>query len=128
MKRLAMSAIALLAIGAAAAPAAGSSERRVVLDQYCADSGDYCLAVKAKGDKVKLQIASLAFSGAYKLCVKGPVRKNCNNYALTESGEGFADNVNWNRDYGYQGAGVYLVTWKFDGVKLGKTLGFQFEE
>ena len=128
MRRVTMGAIALAAVCIAAAPAGGStSERRVTLDSYCADTGDYCLAVKSKGTNVRLQIESLAFRGEYKLCVRGPERKKCSLFQLGSSGGGsFFDSVNWNRTFGYEGKGNYQVSWFLSGQKLGKTLGFSF--
>ncbi|MFI5123220.1 MAG: hypothetical protein ACHQJ5_10025 [Vicinamibacteria bacterium] len=128
MKRLTAALIAATAIGVLAAPAVGASERRSTLDSYCSPTGDYCLGIKykPKGGRVKLEISSLAFSGPYKLCVRGPQQKNCKQFSLTESGDGYADKVDWESNFGTQGDGTYLVTWKLNGTKLGKTLGFKF--
>jgi hypothetical protein len=127
MRKLGMCAVAALAVCAAAVPAAsGSSERRVTLDSYCSPTGDYCLEIKAKGNKVKLKIASLAFSGEYKLCVKGPETKKCGDFLLEPDGSGWSDTVNFNGVFGYEGEGIYKVVWKLGGQKLGKTLGFQY--
>src|SRR5687767_8044768 len=128
MKRAMIGVIGLVAACAVAAPAGGStSERRVTLDSYCSPNGDYCQAVKAKGNKVKLQIASYSFSGEYKLCVKGPETKKCGVFELESTSGGiYADSVNWNGVFGYEGDGVYKVAWFLSGQKVGKTLGFQF--
>ena len=126
MKRVGLCVMAVLAVGGATAPAAGAgSERRAVLDSFCSETGDYCLAIKSKGNKVKLQIASVAFSGEYKLCVKGPETKKCGNFLLSPDGTGWSDSVNWNGVFGYEGDGVYKVVWKLGSQRLGK-LGFRF--
>jgi hypothetical protein len=127
MKRVGVCVIAALAFGAATVPGAGAdAERRAVLDSFCSETGDYCLAIKSKGNKVKLQIASVAFSGEYKLCVKGPETKKCGKFSLSQDGTGWSDSVNWNRVFGYEGDGAYKVVWKLGGQKLGRTLAFQF--
>ena len=128
MKRLALGLIVVGVAAAVAAPAGGASERRSTLDSYCSPTGDYCLGIKYKPNsgRVKFEITSLAFTGAYKLCVRGPDSKTCRQFSLSQSGEGYADKVDWESKFGTQGEGTYLVTWKLGGTKLGKTLGFEF--
>ncbi|MDX6581638.1 MAG: hypothetical protein QOI10_822 [Solirubrobacterales bacterium] len=130
MKRFALIASSVLATGAlvaSAGAAAPDTGKRSALDAYCSPTGDYCLKItNPEGAVVKLQIKSLAFSGAYTLCVRGPDAKNCRNYSLSHQGNGYADSVGLLSQFGYQGPGIYRVTWKIGGKALKKTLSFSY--
>ena len=127
MKRAAATLVSLIALGSATAPAAGSvNERRAVLDSYCSPTGDYCLGISKRNGGVKFEISSVAFSGAYKLCVRGPSERTCRKFTLSSSGGQYADRVDWERKFGIQGDGTYSAVWKLNGAKLGKTLRFQY--
>ena len=127
MKRAAAILATLITFGLAAAPATGSvNERRAVLDSYCSPTGDYCLGISKRNGGVKFEISSAAFSGTYKLCVRGPSERTCRNFKLSSSGGQYSDRVDWERKFGIQGSGTYSAVWKLNGTKLGKTLRFQY--
>ena len=121
---LALAATALLSLAAIA----GATSR--TLDSYCSESGDICehvLQSKKSGDvKFVLQSFTPAVQGEYTLCVKGPDGKDCEDFALEEvpaEVPSYSDKVNWQKEFP-NGAGSYVVKWKYQGERLGKKLHF----
>lgn len=127
MRAAALIAIVGAVLGLASFAQTGerSEAQRGELDSYCSPTGDYCLAIQAQKGRVKLQIVSQAFKGRYTLCVKGPESRECHEFTLEDIGSSYADSIDWERRFGAQGDGTYLVKWKLGGTILGKTLGFQ---
>ena len=128
MRAAALIAIVGAALGLASFAQAGEQAQaaRGELDSYCSPTGDYCLAIQSQKGRVKLQIVSQAFTGRYTLCVKGPQSRKCREFKLEDIGSSYADSIDWERRFGFQGDGTYLVQWKLGGTVLGKTLGFRF--
>jgi len=96
-------------------------------NQYCSESGDVCLSSKKMDGKRKLAIGTAAqYFKKYELCVTGPTGSTtCHTFEVTEGEGGYGDVVRWARNFPREGAGKYIVEWKFmNGDRIGKRLGF----
>ena len=87
---------------------------------YCSPTGDYCVGVRKASGATLLSIASLAFSGNYRLCVTGPPGRGCKSFRLKRSGQMWISAVR----FAAPSRGRYSATWFYGGNRLGRPLGF----
>lgn len=87
---------------------------------YCSPTGDYCVGVTKRGGATILSIASLAFSGSYRLCVSGPPGRGCRTFRLVRRGQMYVSGVR----FAAPSRGRYSASWFYGGSKLGRTLSF----
>jgi len=99
---------------------------------YCSPSGDVCYGVFARGKVVLLRISTAAkYFSRYTLCVKGPGGgaagyERCGSFPVfRQSGSTWGSTVRHARQYPVVGPGIYRVTWKLNGTRLGPTLRFR---
>lgn len=95
---------------------------------YCSPSGDWCTSVGRGGDARKLSLASFAFGGGYRLCVRPPSgRQDCHAFRLRRSDGLWSSKVTWRRHFPVRGRGRYRVRFFHDAVggQLGPTLSFR---
>lgn len=87
---------------------------------YCSPTGDYCVGVARRGRTTLLSIASLAFSGSYRLCVVGPPGRGCKSFRLNRRGQMWASTIS----FAAPARGRYTASWFYGGQKLGRSLSF----
>jgi hypothetical protein len=102
------------------------------VSSYCSPSGDVCYGVFARRKLVLLRITTAAhYFAQYTLCVKGPGGgaagiERCGSFPVfRQSGSTWGSTVRHARQYPVVGAGIYRVTWKSNGTRLGPTLRFR---
>jgi hypothetical protein len=119
--RLGLAVALVLAVLLTVAAAASSAFR----DNYCSPTGDYCTSAERSGGAVKLRLSTFSFSGRYRLCVK-PTRRaaTCKTFPLRRQKGQWVSNVTWYKNFPNQGTGLYTVTWRYGGVRLGPPLTF----
>lgn len=110
-----------LAVSLVLAAAASGANR----DKYCSPTGDYCTSAERSGGAVKLRLSTFSFSGRYRLCVK-PTRRaaTCKTFPLRRRSGQWISAVTWYKHFPNHGTGLYTVTWRYGGVRLGPPLTF----
>jgi hypothetical protein len=110
-----------LAVSLILAAAASGAYR----DKYCSPTGDYCTSAERSGGAVKLRLATFSFSGRYRLCVKPTTgAATCKTFPLRRRSGQWVSSVTWYRNFPNRGTGLYTVTWRYGGVRLGPPLTF----
>lgn len=96
------------------------------LDAYCSPSGDLCFGIyNASGIVFRITTQARYFA-RYSVCVRPPRgATRCRSAPLRGQGTVWGSSITWPRGYGDHGAGVYRVTWKHAGRRLGPTLQFR---
>ena len=119
--------IALLAAGAAVAPAGASAAAPARIAAYCSPSGDLCFGIMNRSGAVHLEIDTVArYFSRYRLCVRAPSGlTTCRSFPLRPRGALWGSSVRWYRNFPNGGPGVYRVTWKLGSNPLGPTLRFR---
>ena len=115
----------------ALAPAAKSTVRPIV--SHCSKSGDFCQGVIRKDRRIKFDMTQFPFRGKYQICVKSPGPKKANKPRRTcrkfrwrhKTGGLFRGRVDFARHFPSKKRGVYKVTWRVSGSKVGRTLRFR---
>ncbi|MDP9069311.1 MAG: hypothetical protein M3N53_13335 [Actinomycetota bacterium] len=96
---------------------------------YCSESGDLCQSAR-KVDRVrKLRIVTAArYFEVFDLCVYSHREdyECCAPYRLRPRADGtFGRSVAWFKQWpSMRGPGAFTVTWRVDGTRIGKRLGF----
>ena len=114
-------AVATVALGGLNPGAALGAQDPV--DSYCSTTGDLCLAVTIRDQRVKFEISTFSFKGPYRVCVKDPGDKECHRFKLNRDGDLYSDRVDWGRRFD-SAPGRYKVIWKKSGDRLGEALRF----
>jgi hypothetical protein len=110
---------------AAVALALANGARSAYRDRYCSATGDYCTSATRSDGTVKLRLATFAFSGRYKLCVKPSTgARTCKTFPLWRRSGQWVSDVVWYRHFPNRGTGIYTVTWFYTGTRLGPPLSF----
>ena len=108
----------------AVAPAAGAHHRP---NLYCSESGDICQATRKYDGVRQLRLFMAAeYFDTFRICVTGPNRsRTCERFPVGEDGNGtYGHDVDWRRNFPYEGAGAYTAVWRANGCRLGRKLGF----
>lgn len=115
--------IGILALGFAGT--AGASTKTV--DTYCSPSGDYCQGVFREDGRIKLRMSQFPFRGKYQLCVKPPrSSRSCSKFRWRKKKLGlFRGGVDFASHFPSKRKGLYRVSWRTSGTKIGKTLRFR---
>lgn len=118
-------ALVAILVLAVTAPGAGATLRPI--DSHCSPSGDFCQGIFRKDERIKFDMAQFPFRGKYQLCVKPPRQKrSCGKFKWhRKTGSLFRSRVDFARNFPSKGRGLYRVTWRVDGTKVGKTLRFR---
>jgi len=117
---VALTAAALLAVGAA--PSAASAR-----STYCSPTGDLCYAV-VKHAPVRLRITTAAaYFARYQLCVTGPDGvRDCRRFRMLAAPHGLRQStVRWSRHFPNRGHGTYRVRYRSGGHALGPAISFR---
>src|SRR4051812_29376486 len=110
---------------AAVALALATGARSAYRDKYCSATGDYCTSATRSDGTVKLRLATFAFSGRYKLCVKpSSGARLCKTFPLRRRSGQWVSEVRWYRQFPNAGTGFYTVTWFYGKARLGPPLTF----
>ena len=119
MRIVAFVAVAAVALGLAA------GARSAYRDEYCSPTGDYCTSATRSDGAVKLRLATFAFSGRYKLCVKPSAgARTCKTFPLRRRSGRWVSEVRWYRQFPNTGSGFYTATWFYGKTRLGPPLTF----
>ena len=116
--RPAIAAVTLAAALLVAAFAGPAQARRT----YCAKSGDYCLGMFERGNRVYLGLDSFAFRGTARLCVQSPDgKRRCKVFKLRRdrSTKGlYRAHVKWSDHFPHGQKGLYRAVWHYGGTRL----------
>jgi hypothetical protein len=124
MKRILVATL----IGVLALGFAGSAEASTkTIDAYCSPSGDYCQGVFRENGRIKLRMSQFPLRGKYQLCVKPPRQsQSCNKFRWRKKKMGvYRGGVDFASHYPSKQKGLYKVSWRSSGSKIGKTLRFR---
>jgi hypothetical protein len=114
---------------AAVALALATGARSAYRGKYCSPTGDYCTSATRSDGTVKLRLATFAFSGRYKLCVKPSAGgRLCKTFPLRRRSGGWVSEVRWYRHFPNAGTGLYTATWFYGKTRLGPPLTFAVAE
>jgi len=95
------------------------------IDSYCSPSGDVCYGIYNRGGIVFQITTPARYFLRYSVCVRPPRgATRCRSAPMRDMGSTWSSSIRWPRGYGDHGAGVYRVTWKQRGRRLGPTLTF----
>jgi len=90
----------------------------------CDQSIETCVAYKFRDRRLKFEIETSVYSGAYDLCVRPRRgRRECHEFELRSRDGLYFDRVDWIRKFRDPQPGCYRVTWKTTtGQRLGPRL------
>lgn len=132
LRRLAVVSAAGIAAASTLGPGTADGAGRRPISTYCSPSGDVCFGVFRQNRVVLLELTAAAhYFSRYTLCVKGPGTgaaryTRCGSFPVfRQGGSTWGSTVRHARQYPHLGPGVYRVTWKLDGRRLGPTLRFR---
>jgi hypothetical protein len=122
--RRALLAAAFLCLALPAATSALPPPKRPI-DSYCSTTGDLCYGIYNAGGIVFRITTQARYFARYSVCVRPPRgATRCRSAPLQGQGSVWGSSIRWPRGYGDHGLGVYRVTWKQAGRRLGPTLRF----
>lgn len=122
--RMIFATVAAVALVVSVAPGAGAHHRPNV---YCSESGDMCQSTGKVNNVRRLQIRTLYdYFLTYRVCVKPPYADaTCKRFRMHETeNASWASSIRWRRHFPMMGAGAYTVTWRANGSRIGRRLGF----
>jgi hypothetical protein len=115
-RRFALCTVVAIAVATACAPAAEA--RRT----YCAKSGDYCLGMFERGNRVFLGLDTFAFRGSFRLCVESPNgKRRCKVFKLRRDPRNkhlYRSHVKWSDHFPHGQKGLYRAAWHYAGTRL----------
>jgi hypothetical protein len=125
--RLAAAVITLVALGAAVPTSASTAYKPdKYVARYCSTSGDVCFGIFRAGGIVFQLLTVEKYFARYQVCVRAPTgARKCLTSLVRRQGSLYGSHLRWPRRFGHHGNGVYRVTWRQTGVRLGPTLRFR---
>jgi hypothetical protein len=125
--RQAAAVVTLLAMGAivpASASTAYQPERYIA--RHCSSSGDLCFGIFDAGGIVFQLLTVEKYFPRYVVCVRAPTgATKCLTAFVRPQGRLYGSHLRWPRRFGEHGEGVYRVTWRHRGARLGPALRFR---
>ena len=106
---------------------AEASAKTKIIDSYCSPSGDFCQGVIRKNGRIKLVMDQFPLRGKFQLCVKPPRQsQSCNKFRWRKKkGSLYRRGVDFASNYPSRQKGLYKVSWRSSGSKVGETLRFR---
>jgi hypothetical protein len=117
-------ALAAGAISPSAATTAYEPDRYIA--RHCSNSGGLCFGIFRAGGIVFQLLTVEKYFSSYVVCVRAPTgARKCLTAVVRRQGRLHGSHLRWPRRFGDHGAGVYVITWRQGGARLGPSLRFR---